>query len=153
MMDAEAFAAGVVADLGLPATADEFLREFCSWPRGLLPGALRLLSEIPDTYRVAALSNTCAVHWEKIQAMGLLDRFDRLCLSHQIGHLKPAPEAFAIALEGMDLPASEVLFLDDGLRNVEAARSLGMSAHVTRGPEDARRVLVQYGVLSSLGGD
>jgi FMN phosphatase YigB (HAD superfamily) len=148
-IQAAAFAAGVVADLRLPVTADSFLQDFCSWPKGLLPGALRLLDEIPDTYRVAALSNTSAVHWDTIQAMGFVDRFDQMYLSHRIGYLKPAKEAFLVALEGMSLPPADVLFLDDGLRNVDAARSLGMHAHLARGPEEARSVLVQYGVVPS----
>ena len=148
-IDAAAFATGVVADLGLPVTAECFLQDFCNWPTGLLPGALQLLDEVPDTYHVAALSNTSAVHWDKIQAMGLADRFDQMYLSHQIGYLKPATEAFLAALEGMGLSPSDVLFLDDGLRNVEAAVKLGMHAHVARGPEEARHVLAQYGVVPS----
>ena len=147
-IDAAAFAAGVVADLGLPVTAEYFLQDFCSWPKGLLPGALQLLDEIPDTYHVAALSNTSAVHWDKIQAMGFVDRFDRTYLSHQIGCLKPASEAFRVALEGMGLSPPDVLFLDDGLRNIDAAVKLGMHAHVARGPEEARRVLARYGVIA-----
>ena len=151
-IDAAAFAVGVVADLGLPVTADRFLEDFCNWPTGLLPGALQLLDEIPETYHVAALSNTSAVHWDKIRAMGLVDRFDQTYLSHQIGCLKPATEAFLVALEGMGLSPSDVLFLDDGLRNIDAAMKLGMHAHVARGPEEARRVLAQYGVVPSSAG-
>ena len=148
-IEAAAFAAGVVADLGLPVSADGFLQDFRDWPTGLLPGALQLLDEIPDAYHVAALSNTSALHWEKIRAMGLADRFDQTYLSHQIGCLKPATEAFLVALEGMGFSPSQVLFLDDGSRNVDAAAKLGMHAHLVRGPEDARRVLAQYGVLTS----
>jgi putative hydrolase of the HAD superfamily len=151
-IDAAAFAAGVVADLKLQVTADYFLQDFCNWPIGLLPGALELLDEIPDSYQVAALSNSCAVHWDKIRAMGLVDRFDQTYLSHEIGCLKPATEAFLVALEGMGLSPSGVLFLDDGLRNIDAAAKLGMHAHVARGPEEARRVLAQYGVVPSSAG-
>lgn len=146
-IDAATFAAGIVADLRLPVSADCFLREFCNWPTGLFPGALQLLDEIPDSYTVAALSNTSAVHWQKIRAMGLENQFDATYLSHQIGYLKPDPEAFLVALEGMELSPSEVLFLDDGIRNIEAALEEGMHAHVARGPEDARRVLSQYGIV------
>ena len=146
-IDAEAFAAGIVADLKLPVTADCFLQDFCNWPTGLLPGALQLLNEIPDTYHMAALSNTSKVHWDKIRAMGLADQFNQTYLSHQIGCLKPSPTAFLIALEGMGHSPSDVLFLDDGLRNIEAAVKLGMHAHLARGPQEARCVLAQYGVV------
>lgn len=151
-IEAAAFAVDLVAEFGLPVTADRFLQDFCNWPTGLLPGAVELLDEIPDSYHVAALSNTSAVHWEKVCAMGLVDRFDQTYLSHQIGYLKPDTGAFLAALQGMGLSPSEVLFLDDGLRNVEAAVKLGMHAHLARGPEEARRVLAQYDVVRSNGG-
>ena len=67
-----------------------------------------------------------AFHWARIQAMGLAVRFDAIYLSHEIGCLKPAAEAFRLALDGMALPPGEVLFLDDGAVNVEAARDLGI---------------------------
>lgn len=148
-IDAAMFAVGVVNDLGLPITPENFLQEFCTWPTGLMPGALQLLDEIPDRYRVAALSNTSAVHWDKIHSMGLVGRFDQTYLSHQIGCLKPATDAFVAALEGMNLSPPDVLFLDDSLRNIEAAAQLGMHAHLARGPKEARRVLEQYGVVSA----
>jgi FMN phosphatase YigB (HAD superfamily) len=143
------FAAGVVADLGLTVTADVFLQDFCSWPKGLLPGVLELLDEIPPTYHVAALSNLSAVHWGSVVATGLARRFEQMYLSHQIGHVKPAPEAFLAALNGMGLSPSEVLFLDDGPGNVDAANTLGMEAHVVRSPGEARMVLARFGVVPS----
>jgi FMN phosphatase YigB (HAD superfamily) len=81
--------------------------------------------------------------------MGLADRLDQTYLSHRIGFLKPAKEAFVVALEGMGLPPREVLFVDDSARNVEAAAALGMHAHVARGPADAREVLVRYAIVPS----
>jgi glucose-1-phosphatase len=151
-IEAATFAARVVADLNLSVTADTFLQDFCAWPKTVLPGALQLLDEIPRACRVAALSNTSAVHWDTISALGVAERFERTYLSHQIGYLKPSAEAFLVALNGMALAPSEVLFLDDGLRNVDAARDLGIRAHVVRGPQEARNVLVQYGVIPSKGG-
>jgi len=147
-IDLAAFAAGVVADLGLSVTPEAFLDDFCGWPKTVLPGARQLLEEIPRRYRVAALSNTSAAHWSCITAMGLAERFEQVYLSHQIGCLKPKREAFLFALKGMALAPSEVLFLDDGQRNIEAAGALGMRAHLVRGPQDARNVLMQYGVIT-----
>jgi glucose-1-phosphatase len=146
------FATGVVADLKLRTTPESFLREFRSWPKGPRLGALELLDEIPrGLYAVAALSNTSAAHWETIGAMGVADRFDHLYLSHEIGHLKPSAAAYLTALQGMGLLPSEVLFLDDGPRNVEAAQALGMTACLARGPEEARAALTRYGVLRAPG--
>ena len=147
-MSAAEFASGVVADLNLRVTADVFLQDFCQWPKAIQDGAFELLEDIPPRYRVAALSNTSAVHWDRIIALGLAERFELTYLSHEIGYMKPAPEAYLIALKGMAVPPSEVLFLDDGLSNVKAARSLGLHAHVARDPQEARSVLEEYGVIS-----
>ena len=47
----------------------------------------------------------------------------------------------------MGLPPGEVLFLDDGAANVEAARELGIEAHLVRGPAEAEAILQGYDVL------
>jgi HAD superfamily hydrolase (TIGR01509 family) len=143
------FAARVVADLELPVTAEWFLEDFFGWLKGPLPGAAELLNEIPRVYSVAALSNMSAVHWDAIVAMGLTQRFDQIFVSHEIGCLKPASEAFAVALDGMQLRPSEVLFLDDGQRNIDAAKALGFVAHLVKGPDEARLVLEMFGVIPS----
>lgn len=143
------FAAGVVTDLKLSVTAEWFLEEFFSWLKGPLPGAAELLDEIPRAYRVAALSNMSAVHWDAIVAMGLTQRFDQIFVSHEIGYLKPASEAFEVALGGMQLRPPEVLFLDDGRRNIDAAKALGIEAHLVRGPDEAKAVLAMFGVIPS----
>jgi glucose-1-phosphatase len=146
------FAARVVVDLGLPVAPESFLEDFRTWPKGLLPGALELLEEIGRaSCLLSALSNMSAEHWGILLEMGLENRFEQVYVSCEIGHLKPAAEAFLAALEGMSMTPSEVLFLDDAIQNVEAARALGIHARLARGPQDARSALVQYGVLRSSG--
>jgi putative hydrolase of the HAD superfamily len=146
-ISASAFAAAAVSELQLAVTAEWFLDAFNAWPKGLHPGALELLDEIPKRFRVAALSNTSASHWERIEAMGLAARFEQLYLSHQIGCLKPSRDAFAAALDGLAVPASEVLFLDDISSNVTAARALGLHAEVVSDPREARVALQRYDIL------
>ena len=146
-MSAEAFAAALVVELELPVPPEAFLLDFAAWLQCPHPGAFELVERIPQQYRVAALSNMSAFHWTRIAAMGWPSRFDAVYLSCQIGHLKPSVEAFQVALDGMKLPAAEVLFLDDGQVNIAAARALGMEAQLVRGPEEVEGVLRQYGVL------
>ena len=144
---AEEFAAAVVSELKLPIAAESFLSEFAAWLQRPYAGAYELVERIPRRYRVAALSNMSQFHWTRIAAMGWPTRFDAVYLSCVIGQLKPLPETFRVALYGMQLPASAVLFLDDGPANVAAARAQGMEAQVVSGPEEVREVLERYGVL------
>ena len=119
---------------------------------GALAGRASAFRGSADTYQMAVLSNTSAIHWEKILEMGVVGHFHKTYLSHQIGYLKPSAEAFLAAVEGMRLSPSEILFLDDGLQNIDAAEKLGMHAHLVRGPDEARRVLEEYGVVRSRSG-
>ncbi|MBA2961609.1 MULTISPECIES: HAD-IA family hydrolase [Ramlibacter] len=118
-----------------------------------------LLAEIAETttlidrVRTAvpchALSNTNVTHVAAIEERfpGLLPRFARVFVSHEIGHRKPAPEAFAHVLQSLDLPAHEVLFFDDLPENCEAAQALGLQAVLVRQPADVREALEARGLL------
>jgi FMN phosphatase YigB (HAD superfamily) len=146
-MSAGDFAAGVVADLNLPISPEAFLLEFAGWLGQPCEGAFELVASIPETYQVAVLSNMSALHWERIVAMGLPARVERRFVSHETGHMKPSKEAFQLALSGMRLAPDEVLFLDDGNRNVNAAKELGLHACVVRNPSEVRSALKEYRVI------
>lgn len=146
-MSVEDFAAHAVVELGLALSPDAFRRDFDSWLTGTVDGAFDIVARIPPRYRVGVLSNMSARHWEKVVAMGLPDRFDFLCVSHETGLLKPSPRAFEHALRRVALPPHDVLFLDDGTANIEAARRLGMSAVLVKTPDEVVAALESYGVL------
>jgi HAD superfamily hydrolase (TIGR01509 family) len=88
-----------------------------------------------------------ASHWERVEAMGIGNRFERLHLSRRIGFLKPSRDAFEAALNDLAVPPSDVLFLDDLHANVVAARALGLHAEIAADPGEARTVLEHYSVL------
>jgi putative hydrolase of the HAD superfamily len=78
---------------------------------------------------------------------GLLSRFERVFVSHEIGHRKPDAAAFRHVLEAIGVPARQALLFDDLAPNVEAARACGMQAVQVRGPEDVRAGLQERGLL------
>ncbi len=68
--------------------------------------------------------------------LGYADLMDGELYSYEMRVTKPDPDFFRIALDRLDLPPADVLFLDDNLGNVESARSIGMRAeqwHVADG--------------------
>jgi putative hydrolase of the HAD superfamily len=61
--------------------------------------------------------------------------FDQLVFSHEIGIMKPDPRAFQHVLDRLGVKAEDCLFIDDSLKNVEAAARLGMQVVHFKNPE------------------
>jgi 2-haloacid dehalogenase len=57
---------------------------------------------------------------------------------------KPFPEIYELTLNRFDLKAEESLFIDDNLRNVEAARALGIHSIQFHSPEQLAQELKDY---------
>jgi len=57
-----------------------------------------------------------------------LDAFDHLIWSYRLRIAKPEPAIYHAAAEGLETPLPNILFIDDRLENVEAARKTGMHA-------------------------
>src|SRR6185436_6298898 len=109
----------------------EFLKVFRSMARSVVPGARELLAELRPRFRLAALSNSNEVHWERnFKELRVLELFDFAVSSHQVGLCKPDPAIFRVALERARLPADAVMFFDDLPANVAAARSVGIQARL-----------------------
>lgn len=145
--DQQAFANGVVRDLGLDMPPGVFLDYFERWPRGLFPGVKDLIRETRRHVTVGCLSNTNDLHWprfaDELEADTL---FDHRILSFEIGLLKPDAEIYEYAAERLELAPRAILFLDDNPLNVDAARRAGFRAEHVVGPEQARAAIAGHGV-------
>jgi len=58
--------------------------------------------------------------------------------------MKPDPRIYHLALEKLGVRPEEAVFLDDMLINVQAARSIGMSAIQFTQPEKTLEELTQF---------
>ena len=74
-------------------------------------------------------------------------RFAGIVVSGEEGVIKPSPDIFRILLERFDLNARDAVFIDDNLRNVDAAAALGIDAHHYRSADALRNFLVNVGLL------
>lgn len=149
-IDFDEFAKRVVGELDLPYDAAEFLSRFDSWPGDLYPGVPEMLQELTLDYRVALLSNTNAVHWQRDNVAGVLEPlFDHAFLSFRTGLLKPDAEAFGQVMNHYDCMARAILFLDDNPLNIEAAQAIGIQACLTRGLDDVQQALATNGIVTA----
>jgi putative hydrolase of the HAD superfamily len=113
----------------LTAIRSDFWDAYCGTANEVLLAEARSLV---GRVGLAILSNSGdGARREEERRFAFSSIFDPICYSHEIGVEKPDPRAFEIALEAMGgiLPA-EVLFLDDRPANVQAARALGIRAHL-----------------------
>jgi FMN phosphatase YigB (HAD superfamily) len=132
------------------AVVDAFLLGL--YPRtGALLGALQRAG-VPT----ACLSNTNARHWAlmaEFRQDGALffERFRYRFASHELGVRKPAAEAYAQVEQVTGASPREIVFFDDLLDNVAAARARGWQAHQVdpaRDPiEQIELELTRLGVL------
>jgi len=142
------FAVALVDEFALPVPHGEFIEAFTWWPRAVFPGAMELLAQMRGRYRIASVSNTNEIHWERFaNAWSLADAFHHNFPSHRVGKLKPDAEYFEHVLAELGVPAQRVLFIDDNTINVDAAARMGMHARRVEGVDGARAAFRELGLL------
>ncbi|MGE5676160.1 MAG: HAD family hydrolase [Mycobacterium leprae] len=87
----------------------------------------------------AILSNTQVSHARVLRRMGFMESFGPVALSCEMGARKPEPEAYQIILDQMGLAPDEVVFVDDMVRNIDAAEMVGMQTLLHTGDTAATR--------------
>lgn len=73
--------------------------------------------------------------------------FSHLYLSYKTQKEKPSSDAYQYVLTDLSLRGSETIFIDDQLKNIEAARKLGIDAIHFTSAELLRKDLVTRGIL------
>ncbi|MEE9378449.1 MAG: HAD family phosphatase [Candidatus Lokiarchaeia archaeon] len=108
----------------------EFFDAFNSIISGFNPEIVEIIRQIRDNgrYKLLALSNVNASHWDYIQKKNweFIDYFDELILSHEIHLIKPDPKVFNYTIQMVGCKPNQIVFIDDGLNNVRSARELGI---------------------------
>ena len=111
-----------------------------------MPESLTIVKTLQSQgYQTAMLSDVTQYQAEIIRKMGYYDLFTPVLLSYEIGVKKPNPEAFQILLKKLKLPAPSVLFIDDRIENVEAAKNQGIDSIQFINPEQLKDELEKRG--------
>jgi len=141
------FARGVVRELQLDLSADEFITAFIGWARGLYPEARSLLDRLQGTCCLACLSNSNELH-TPLHRRSMEPLLDRYYFSDEIGLVKPEREIFDYVVSDLDVLPERIAFFDDTAINVVAARHVGMRAYEVDGIAELESQLQGLGVLS-----
>jgi len=113
-MDAEVLRALINADTAIWTQPNV---EMMEWAARLNQAGIKtgILSNIGDAMEVGVLG--------RFPALG---EFTHHTFSHRLGIAKPDAAIYRHAVEGLSVPAGEILFVDDRGENIAAARAAGM---------------------------
>ena len=131
----QGFYEGIRKIAGIPL-ADEDIRN--AWNALILDfrmGSIQYLDGLRQRYDLYLLSNTNAIHYAAFQQSFMAqaghrhfdDHFIKAYYSHQLGYRKPEKEIYNHMLQDAGILAAESLFIDDLLKNTEAAAALGIN--------------------------
>ena len=127
---------------------EEWIRVFYGrWEEmlgGPIEGTVKLLKALvgnPD-YRVLALTNWSAETFPvALKKFEFLHWFEGIVVSGTEKTRKPFADIYQITLDRYALNASDSLFIDDNLRNIEAAQALGIQTIHFKNPDQLQGAL------------
>ncbi len=94
------------------------------------------------------LTNMSVEAWPGVRAMSpVFGRFRDTVVSGAEGLIKPDARIFKLACDRAGLQPSDLLFVDDTIWNIEAARALGFHVHHFTDPAALRPDLMRHGLL------
>ena len=116
---------------------------------GPIEGTVFLLKKIVDNqkYRVLGLTNWSAETFPiALKRFEFLHWFDGIVVSGTEKTRKPFPEIYQTTIERFNLNAKESLFIDDNIRNIEAAADIGIQTIHFKNPKQLEEDLKFKGV-------
>lgn len=85
---------------------------------------------------------------QDLAALGLDTEFDHVVNSSVIGIAKPDLGIYTAALQALDLPAEQVLFVDDNSQHVAAGKDIGIQGYVFSGDVvDLRELFLRLNIV------
>lgn len=117
---------------------------------GPVPGTPALVERLAAAdVPLFAITNFAESFWAEFRAREpLFDHFRDIVVSGVEKLAKPDPAIYRLAERRFGLPASAMLFIDDSLPNIGAARALGWHVHHFQGAEALEQDLRARGLLA-----
>ncbi len=94
----------------------------------LLPGVEQVIREAQVLGLRLAVASSSSTAWvpAHLERLGLADAFELIRCGNEVDHVKPHPELYLRALEGLGLHAQEAFAFEDSPKGVAAAKAAGL---------------------------
>ena len=130
------FRAAVNQILATNLSEDQFEDIWNSMLKSITKERMDKVLKIGEQFDTYLLSNSNITHELAFEQMvmdatgkaSIRDFFKESYFSHEIGMRKPNKDIYEFVVDDIDIYPSRMLFLDDRLDNIEAAREIGMKA-------------------------
>lgn len=134
----------VAAEKGVTISDEQAVQLWHTWNLGgiflgreIYAGVIETLRWLRERgYRVGSVTNRGLggePFRDELQHHGLLDLFEVLSISCEVGYLKPHPRIFQHALDALGVEPEEAVMVGDSLRaDIGGAKALGMTAVLKR---------------------
>ncbi len=143
-LTATEFVAQFGAELGF-TNAAEFDQALRRWHLPMFAGAEKALQELTLSNTIALLSNTNEIHWQHVASQtDVFSSFAKLFLSYETGNAKPAASAFHDVVEHFACAPQDIVFFDDNVANISAARAEGLRAVRVQGWSEVEQEIRQF---------
>lgn len=96
---------------------------------------------------VGMLSNIDNRLANMIRSFGLYEPFHPCLLSCEIGFEKPDTQSYACLIQALNLAPHEIVFIDDRVENIVAARKMGIDAILFKSQKQIERELSRRNVF------
>lgn len=116
---------------------------------GAINGTVSILKKIIDSknYKVVALTNWSAETFPfALEKFEFLQWFEGILVSGEENTRKPFDEIYNLTLERFQIKAENAIFIDDNLRNIEAANKLGIHGIQFKTPEELENQLKTFNI-------
>ena len=100
-------------------------------------GLVEFIRSLRGKVHTGLISNAWSGLREFITKQNVIDAFDTVTVSAEVGTVKPSARIYEIALEQAKVKANEAIFVDDMPANIEASEKLGMQGVLFNDPKNA----------------
>jgi putative hydrolase of the HAD superfamily len=101
-----------------------------------------IIKDLKDrNYKICLLSNNYIKLRQELIDLKLIDLFDTVVISAEVGCYKPQPEIFHILFKKLSVKSDEVIFIDDSQSSLDSAEEIGYTPLLFVNNEQLRKDL------------